>query len=532
MSATRARQPHIGALIILLLSGLEPVFGAEKKISVALPDSLPPYSFLDSRGEPSGYLVDLWKLFGERAGFVPIFMPMPDSQALEAVLEGRADAHAGVYSSTERIKLFSFSEPIIPVDLALFVAVGSKAEGPEDIDPSRLGVLEGSYEEALLLSYYPDRSPVKYSKMDLLVEAGLRGELDAFVTDLPTGRYLLESRRGPEKFRPARIIVSRNYHAAAAKGNREAISLINRALERVDKEERLRLLGKWLTVQRVETAPAWLLTALGIALAAIVAVMLSVSILILRREVARRTAEIAEDRERIRTLLEEKTGLLDEKELLLKEIHHRVKNNLAVAASLLSLQAGFTESPEARAAMEDARERIQTMALLYDRLYKSSDFRRIELRAYLSEVLDELAASLVGMRPIRVERELAEVSMDPKRAVLIGIILSELVTNSCKYAFPEGRPGRLLVVSRVEGERLRFFVADDGVGMRSKARALVDDPSSASEPHDDGDGFGLTVVRGLATQLGDEPRFGPGLAPGPGLRVELCFPVAGKSENR
>ena len=180
----------------------------------------------------------------------------------------------------------------------------------------------------------------------------------------------------------------------------------------------------------------------------------------------------------------------DQLETLLREVNHRIKNTLNVAASLLALQASMSRSEETQTALDEAAARIKSMALLYTRLHFSSDLEEVDLGAYIDTVLDYLAEGSVGPRPIEVARSLESLAVSARRASHIGIVINELFTNACKYAFPEGRSGKVEVVAKAEGEGILVEVADDGIGLP----AGFDLERNA--------GFGLSVASSLARDLG------------------------------
>jgi len=175
-------------------------------------------------------------------------------------------------------------------------------------------------------------------------------------------------------------------------------------------------------------------------------------------------------------------------EILVREVLHRSKNNFTIAASMLSLQASSSTSPEASQALEEARGRIISMALLYDRLYRAPEFGDADCASYLGSVIEDLRGTLIGERAIVLEADIEELSLDPKRAATLGIIVTELVTNACKYAFPATGGGRIRISVRGTEGRLSLRVADDGRGF-----------PPGFDPSRDG-GFGFTLVESLALQ--------------------------------
>ena len=156
-----------------------------------------------------------------------------------------------------------------------------------------------------------------------------------------------------------------------------------------------------------------------------------------------------------------------EKEALLREIHHRVKNNLQVMSSLLGLQARSVPQEPARQALEDSQGRIHSMALIHEMLCGSPDFARIDLADYTRQLLAyRLRAQKVDPKNIRVASSLDTVYLDLDRAVPFGIIANELFTNSLRHAFPEGRSGEVRVTLRIlPDESVQLSIQDDGVGL-------------------------------------------------------------------
>ena len=165
-------------------------------------------------------------------------------------------------------------------------------------------------------------------------------------------------------------------------------------------------------------------------------------------------------------LLTHKRTLLEEKEWLLREVHHRVKNNLQVVMSLLNSQAAFLRDGDALAAIRESQQRVYAISLIHQNLYKSDDIARIEMAAYVREVVEYLIDSFGAGDRVRYRASVVPVGIDLTVAVPLGLIISEAVTNSLKYAFPGGRPG-LIAVTLAEADEQHFLltVTDNGVGL-------------------------------------------------------------------
>ncbi|MFC1835732.1 sensor histidine kinase [Thermodesulfobacteriota bacterium] len=177
----------------------------------------------------------------------------------------------------------------------------------------------------------------------------------------------------------------------------------------------------------------------------------------LRQEmIIRRTAE-----DQIRSALEEKV-------VLLREIHHRVRNNLAVVSSILSLQAGYVDDEAKREMLRDTKARIGSMALAHDFLFQSESLAELNLMQYFHSLLDHLLMTQGSIgTPVTLKKEIEELSVGLDTAVLMGFLLTELVSNCLKHAFPKGGEGTITISFRSVGEReYQLIVADNGVGIQ------------------------------------------------------------------
>jgi len=158
---------------------------------------------------------------------------------------------------------------------------------------------------------------------------------------------------------------------------------------------------------------------------------------------------------------------LKEKETLLKEIQHRVKNNLQVVSSLLEMQSHFVVDARDAGLFTESQRRINTLSLVYSKLYKSNDLANIKLKDYLTELVDNLLNSHeLNNKNIRSRIEIDDISIGLDMAIPCGLITNELVVNSLKYAFPNGRSGLITITGRrLEGSTVELNISDDGIGI-------------------------------------------------------------------
>jgi two-component sensor histidine kinase/integral membrane sensor domain MASE1 len=198
-----------------------------------------------------------------------------------------------------------------------------------------------------------------------------------------------------------------------------------------------------------------------------------------RAELARSNAELA--------------SALNAKEILLRELHHRVKNNLQVIASLFSLQARYLTDPRHREIFEDSRNRVFSIALAHEKLYRSKDLARIDFSEYARNLVAHLQSMLGVGAGIALEMEIHPVTLPVETAIPCGLVINELVTNALKHAFPDGRRGTIRVGLReVAPGRWLVAVEDDGVGL--PADVTLGKTES----------LGLDLVSILASQIGGE----------------------------
>lgn len=192
-----------------------------------------------------------------------------------------------------------------------------------------------------------------------------------------------------------------------------------------------------------------------------------------------------------RTLAEEKVSkLVSEKELILREVHHRIKNNMNTVMSLLSLQAQSMKDPRSVAALNDARGRMQSMSLLYEKLYRSDTFRELSIKGYLIPLVHEIVGNFPNRGAVTIETDVDDFILDARQLSTLGIMLNELVTNAMKHAFMGRESGVIRVAATLAESRATVSVQDDGVGLPE----AFDLKTSA--------GFGLRLIGMLTEQCG------------------------------
>ena len=199
-------------------------------------------------------------------------------------------------------------------------------------------------------------------------------------------------------------------------------------------------------------------------------------------------------------------ALAAEREVLLREVNHRVGNSLQIIASLLHLQANSAAQDDVKAALTNAMGRVAAVAQVHRRLYTSHDLKSVLLNQYLDALLEDLRRSAEGNKMSRLTLKADPIEIDPDRAVAIGIIVNELVMNAVKYAYPDCA-GPIHVELGAKGEDLVLSISDNGVGLNGKS-----DPRST--------GMGQRIVTAMASKLEATVERDPNHA---GTRIVVTF---------
>ena len=204
---------------------------------------------------------------------------------------------------------------------------------------------------------------------------------------------------------------------------------------------------------------------------------------------------------------------LKEKDVLLSEIHHRVKNNLAVISGILQLQVYETKNEEVEKALTESQSRIQSISLVHEMLYHSDTLSFIDYRTYVHDLVQAITSMHINDdKNITVNSKVDEISLDINQAIPCSLLLNEIIVNSFKHAFKGKKEGEISIFMTEKGGILNLVVEDNGVGVESIHGAK---PQS----------LGTTLIHTLTSQLRGEYNLGHG-SNGVGTRIEVTFPKA------
>jgi two-component sensor histidine kinase len=217
--------------------------------------------------------------------------------------------------------------------------------------------------------------------------------------------------------------------------------------------------------------------------------------------------------EALRLALERVAAAERGKDLLLREVEHRVRNDLQGITSVLSLEQRKVASPEAREGLQRAAERVQVLSRVYGRLTRRESRATVDVRPFLEDLAADLRQVRIDGQPVSLEVRIEDATVTLDSAAALGLIANELVTNAVKHAFPDERPGRIELAFRRDGDAYLLVVADDGVGPTREGGGTG--------------GLGHRLVRDLARQLGGELR----IEVAGGTRATVRLPVSSVLPN-
>jgi len=199
---------------------------------------------------------------------------------------------------------------------------------------------------------------------------------------------------------------------------------------------------------------------------------------------------------------------LEEKEVLLKEVHHRVKNNMQVISSMLKLQSRYIDDKKALELFKNSQDRVKSMALIHERIYNSPDLASVNFEEYVRNLAHNLfVSSRINSNNVVLEIDIKNIAVNMNKAVPLGLIINELISNALKHAFPNERKGKLSISIKKKKDKFELIVADDGVGCKKDLE------------FEKADTLGLQLVHALTQQLKGELQFNSGN----GTRFILTF---------
>jgi two-component sensor histidine kinase/ABC-type amino acid transport substrate-binding protein len=430
----------------------------------AMPDTLvvgddgsyPPYSYLDDDGRPMGFHVDLMRAIAEEMD-MPIQFNLGEWEVRREMLaKGRIDVLPMFYSPFRDLT-FDFSDP----HTIIYHEIFKRKEAPAIHDVRDLAGKRVALQEAAYVHDYLSNQNIKADMLLVRSEveamrAIIDGKADYALVSEHLGRRMLKEHSW-DLTSTGSPILPVMYTFAVRNGNLELRDHLNAALIRLKEDGTFdELYDRWITSAGEPTN--WpsqrLLRYSGFGLLIVMGIgLLGVGwIRILRKQVQTRTSELEES--------------LHEKSLLLAEVNHRVKNNLAVIHGLLTIQRDKMTVAACEQELDDSLSRIKSMSLVHNFAYAQEDVSHIDMHSYVLRLLEELQAELdSGGTAISYDIDVEAVALSIDKAIPCGLILNEWLSNAIKHAFPDRKQGNVKLIVSGSDREVYISVSDDGVGL-------------------------------------------------------------------
>ena len=529
-----------------LLAADRQAYGAEaqdrKPFIIASQRNAPPFSFADKDGEPQGILVEFWRLWAARNGHEITFHLDDLDETIEAVRQGKADFHAGLFYSDPRSAYLDFSSGFLDDTLSLFVLDKLDVQSVSDLaaTPIVVGVSRDHYAAEYMQYNHPLLRLKLYPNSEDVVMSALRSEIVAFAVDYPVAFYFLSKHDARGQFRVVTDLATHELRAAFRKGNRETLDVVEAGLGKIGKDELARLSDKW-GLREKRLFPPWLVKALVGGGAGLLFLALLVNWYLLRREVRRQTRELNEKNRILnlinRDMLAASQTVQGQIETLEKMGRDKDEILRIVAEGLRTPIQGIAEITKGGSSATDQEVHGQTekMIRLIDRLMEVS---RLEAESYSQELSKtDLAKLLEAKRKeFRQMAEMKGLAFEmtlPKEPLWVfvhprhfGEICDNLFLNAVKFSHPGGDIRVGAAVEGVEEERKALITfRDRGIGIPEEQIPLLFKRFSGTAREgtsgEPSTGLGLSLVKRVLDLHGGSIRVESAVGEGSTFTVEL-----------
>nr|WP_320051348.1 transporter substrate-binding domain-containing protein [uncultured Desulfuromonas sp.] len=425
-----------------------------------------PYDYFEN-GVSKGFCIDVVRLIAKKVGFKAKFISGQSWNTYMHMLENReVDVLHNTAITPDRERFMIFTQSYVRFRDALFIRkerVGIKSL--DDLKGKKLAVVRGYYQEVLLRTYYPEINLFLVDNTTECITAVAEKKVDAAINEVGVSNSFIND-YGIQDVNLVSFIQDERFnldlHFAVHKDNRILRDILQKGLDAISEEEMAKLKKKWLILgpkEEIDYAIFGYIALGGIVLFGLFAY---------------RTWLLKEHNtqlQKAQTSLQEE---VQQKEVLLRELNHRVKNNLQIIQGIISLQTSKKDNSNI---LEEIEGNIQAIALAYDKLVYQDSQDSIQLQSYLRALVEHLPR--FGNKKIRVDLVVPEVKIGLHKAVTLGLVITECYNNSVKYAFvPSHADPMFSIQCVVNGSNgLRFIIADNGIG------------------------FGPTVINGIGREL-------------------------------
>ncbi len=427
---------------------------------------------INKDGKFFGISRDYIELLSKKSGIEFIGKKYPSWEAtFQAMKEGEVDMLPNVAYTKYRAKYMLFAKPHISHPLVIVTRKGYPFVS--NLEAFRGKTMSLPYEFASTESIVSSTDNINFIFKDDIYQSLVdvsSGKAEGTAGDLPVVSYFLYY-RGFQNLKIAAPLSSMNnieLGFGVKKDAPELKSIIDKVLASVTTQERNKIYQKWISVKYdygVNLKQVWFYSLLSLIVVIVIIIIILMINRRLKKEIkARRATE--KELEQSLEIIHKKN---DEKQAMLKEIHHRVKNNLQIISSLLRFQSNKLKDENITALFDEAQGRVLSMALLHEKLYKSDNLKNIDVREYFSLLLNELMANYDVADNIKLNLKIENILLNSKTMAPLGLIINEIVTNSIKHAFTDAKnyEEKIIEVICKKGKEGTYIleIGDNGKGL-------------------------------------------------------------------
>ena len=449
----------------------------------------PPYEIYEN-GEYNGISGEYIRLIEKHTGID--MQPIPGITWVETItgLEtGDVKVGALVTITEERKPFLEFTSPHLSDPLVIITRENFQfINSIEDLEGKTIILPESYHIVTAVKSEYPQLNVTTTASVLGCLKAVNNNKADAFIGSLAVTSYYIKS----EDLSNLKIAAPTRYGylnlgLATHPDYRIFRDIAEKVFANITAKEHIAIKNKWMIDENQESLrfqkfKKYLLYAIA-----------SVILLLIIFFIWSKTLMVEiKNRKKIEIDLKRKN---EEKEILLKEVHHRVKNNLQMIQSLLNMQSRSVSNPEAVKVISDGKSRVMAMALIHKILYESEDFTLIDVRQYILQLYQNVQKVFgANIKDINLDLNVDDIQLNIEKAIPIGLILNELLSNSYKHAFLNKTSGKITITIHQDSESLHFFYSDDGIG--------IPDMTTINK-----ESLGLRLINRLTNQLHAKPNF-------------------------
>lgn len=435
-----------------------------------------PKIFEDEYHTPAGIFVDILEYIAEKENWKLEYVHLSWRERLQYLKEGKIDLLPDVAYTDKRTEDMDFNKlSVLTSWLQLYSVKGSTIVSLWDLKGKTLVVLKDSNQEKIASDLIDqlklDCKLITRESLADTVEAVMNGEADVMIAD----RFLAYKKENPTELIPVPVILAPfNLHFAVTRGfHNDILTAIDRHMKDLINDphsEYYSSLERWLNQNEPFVMPRFMLIVFVVLSLALV--LFAVNTAILKWQVGKRTRELSIKNKALRRAFERvkenemiASRSLKEKEVLIRELYHRTKNNMSIIMSLIYLKINHLSGKDAGMFLQDIEAQIKSMSLVHELLLSSKDLTFISLREYVTQLVENIYAYRHRKNSnITVNLEIEDISVSIDTAVPLGLVLNELITNSFKHAFPDEKSGHVSIKLSCHETSLKLLFRDDGIG--------------------------------------------------------------------